>query len=840
MIRPSPTAWCCFALVVLSATGRGAALSGDRVAYGVEINGVFYTVEAGFVAGRETRLFSDGARTFTEEELRAHVAAQTPVKLTSALAERLALAAENERLELTVVLVNQPAGPISRSVWGQRAAERRALTRQIQAISRSALPVGVFSPEQERATSAAPLAPSAVAARKVLSAQLDELDRVARIEIAERLAAAISPDQDALSDFVVLLGGRETARVSVMNILGVELAAGQVATLAAHPLVARIDLNHPGEPELDNHKVSLGLTTGFWPGGFTGGVHDVGVLDTGVKETHPALSSHPFLSNFGGGDTDGHGTGMAGILCSTDPIYSGMAKACDKIVAAIAGDINTSMPGMAYIASTGEPENVNYSFGNGTANVNDYSPTDQFFDGVIDTFGYMVSKSTGNGGFSSGPPTITHPAPAFNLLASANMDDFNTIPRSDDRITSSSSTGPTVAGRKKPDITAPGNNSMSCNLSNGFSNIGGTSSASPHTGGAIVLLYEMGNTDVMAGKAVLLNTTDAIDSKNTSTVADDQFVAGSWWDRRYGWGYLNLGAAYLHGLNVFVDQVPDEPETADFRLFVGPMFKDERATLVWQRHVAYNGSTFPTQVELLSNLDLTAWREADGGSLGGSTSAIDNVEQLDVDEDELVVLKVEAFGTFDPDITTESFALATQESFAAATGPTFAADFSVPSSVPPSTQFQLTVEVSNAGDVAAHAVAVTLSGVQVVSGPNPAPLGSIAAGGKAQAIWTVAAAATPGTYPLDTAISSASYGETFAGTGQGSYKVEGGCTGDINGDGKTCQEDLGILLAAYGDCEGDPGYNPAANLATGGASAKCIDQADLGVLLAAYGCGGCP
>lgn len=68
----------------------------------------------------------------------------------------------------------------------------------------------------------------------------------------------------------------------------------------------------------------------------------------------------------------------------------------------------------------------------------------------------------------------------------------------------------------------------------------------------------------------------------------------------------------------------------------------------------------------------------------------------------------------------------------------------------------------------------------------------------------------------------------------------GGCKGDITGNGKTCQEDLGALLASYGLCEGQPGYNPLANLAPNSPGPQCIDQADLGALLADFGCGGCP
>lgn len=72
------------------------------------------------------------------------------------------------------------------------------------------------------------------------------------------------------------------------------------------------------------------------------------------------------------------------------------------------------------------------------------------------------------------------------------------------------------------------------------------------------------------------------------------------------------------------------------------------------------------------------------------------------------------------------------------------------------------------------------------------------------------------------------------------FQPASNCLADVTGDGKVCQDDLGVLLAAFGACEGDPNFNPNANLAKSGPSEKCIDQSDLGVLLADYGCGGCP
>ncbi|MEZ6235475.1 MAG: GC-type dockerin domain-anchored protein [Phycisphaerales bacterium] len=470
---------------------------------------------------------------------------------------------------------------------------------------------------------------------------------------------------------------------------------------------------------------------------------------------------------------------MRVILASTDTTFTGMAFGCDTIVAAIAGSITTSMPGMDYIASTGEPEVVNYSFGNGTANASDYSTTDQFFDGVIDTFACMVSKSTGNGGWSQTGITITHPAPAYNLMASANMDDFNSQNRTTHRITSSSSTGGTVAGRKKPDIAAPGNNSMSTNPTGGFSNIGGTSSASPHTGGSIVLLYDLGVNNVTAGKAILINTADAINENNTSTTTDDTWVDGSFWSRRYGWGYLNLGRAYTHGLDYFVDSVPPAPETADYRLYVGQMFVNEKATLVWRRHVAYNGATFPTQIESLSDLDLTAWNEASNAMMASSASPIDNVEQIDVDQDAMVVLKVEAFGAFDPDVPTEEFALATQENFVAATGPAFDISLFSPNLVTPGQTFTLQATVNNAGDLNAHAVSIAVNGATVLTGANPMLPGLIPDGVGVVASWDLVAPQGTGPFMVTVSVESNSYGETFAANASKSLTVGTGCRPDL-------------------------------------------------------------
>jgi serine protease AprX len=55
----------------------------------------------------------------------------------------------------------------------------------------------------------------------------------------------------------------------------------------------------------------------------------------------------------------------------------------------------------------------------------------------------------------------------------------------------------------------------------------------------------------MPERRVLINNADAWSDNGTpSDSTDDGPVAGSQWNRTYGWGYLNLSNAYAYRLNV--------------------------------------------------------------------------------------------------------------------------------------------------------------------------------------------------------------------------------------------------------------------------------------------------
>jgi hypothetical protein len=102
-------------------------------------------------------------------------------------------------------------------------------------------------------------------------------------------------------------------------------------------------------------------------------------------------------------------------------------------------------------------------------------------------------------------------------------------------------------------------------------------------------------------------------------------------------------------------------------------------------------------------------------------------------------------------------------------------------------------------------------------------------------MWTSA-----GEFELSGTIGQADGGVSMTG---GDFELVGGfwpgveeyCPCDLDCDGDVDLSDLAELLAAYGTCPGDEGYNPAANVYENTPPDGCIDLNDLAELLGHYG-----
>ncbi|MGB3903285.1 MAG: S8 family serine peptidase, partial [Anaerolineae bacterium] len=519
------------------------------------------------------------------------------------------------------------------------------------------------------------------------------------------------------------------------------------------------------------------------------------VVDSGIDDTHPALSSQSFCEKrclatadlFTPGlpgndpsvdDVNGHGTHVAGIVASTNSTYTGVAFGLDKVFNCKAGFDGDGVDGggasmywsdamscvdWALVSNTtcGDfADGVNLSYG-GSTSADDTSFA-RFWDAVVDDLGIPVSISAGNSG--PGANTLGDPSIAYNVMCVANMDDNNSTVRSDDVIRTSSSRGPTAGGRKKPDITAPGTNILSTDNTweslPDWISYSGTSMAAPHMAGAQLLMTEYFGKQPMVQKAVLINT------------ADDWGTTD--WDSTYGWGYLDLSEAEFNKDDWFRTTVSPAP---DYDLYKGLMYSGEKATLVWNRRVDYNAS-FPSTYYALSDLDLRLYNENTNSQLDYSTSVIDNVEQVQTTVDYAVVIKVNPFSISFAGNSTETYALATEENFTAASGPVFGLGTSNYNKCV-GEQWTVNVTGNNTGDLIAHGAQISLTvpaGVSITSGSNPQSVGSIPDGTNKIATWTMQADAA-GNHNVPVAIGSSSYGENF--TGASSLSVDVSDVSDV-------------------------------------------------------------
>jgi len=686
------------------------------------------------------------------------------------------LAAQQATLPVIIIFGEQPQRKIAHALGEKYEPQIDALAARVRGIYDKYLPKDNIAGEDKEIEQSKLLSQYVTDADKkeirTLNEQREKLVRELRQNIGRESAAAVAEVQKIYTSRISSLGAKIQEKYATLNAISAQIPAASLKEIASLGGVAEIVYDNPGKAELSNQTQSLGADT-WWASGFDGGVWDVGIIDEGVLETHAALSSHTFYENFSGNGN--HGTGVACMYASTHATHRGLAFGLDSILVEDAGSVATTMAGADWmLRSAGDdPEVINYSWGNGDATGEDWHSLSRFVDGVVFDYSTNWAKSAGNQG--AGTNTMTIPANNYNGLTVANMFDNNTITRSDDVIWDSSSRGPTVGGRKKPDLAAPGQQTMTCTSSGGYGNLGGTSSAAPKVGAATLLLTDGGNWDPRAIKAVLINTADSWEDNNTDTAADDGAKTGKEWNKTYGWGYLDLWHAHFHRNDYFSSSVKPKGQTGSYKFYKGHMYNGDKATLVWERDVDYNNASTPTSYRNLSDLDLKLYAEASNAQLDSDVTVKDNVHQVAATASQAAVVKVYAYSTSFDGASSEPYSLATEENFALATGPAFTNTITAPTSVYRNFNFTYTVAVKNTGDLDAHNVTVTInlpSGFTLTSGTANQSLGSIADGATKTVSWTVKAPNLVTTASISATTKSNSYGESFSASAAKSISVK--------------------------------------------------------------------
>jgi serine protease AprX len=160
--------------------------------------------------------------------------------------------------------------------------------------------------------------------------------------------------------------------------------------------------------------------------------------------------------------------------------------------------------------------------------------------------------------------------------------------------------------------------------------MGGTSSAAPHVGAAVLLMQDAGITDPVAEKALIINSADAWTDNNRagpydlnqSNRGEHYAVMGSEWNRTYGWGYINLQKAFDERLNVLQGQLTiDAPQ----KEYVATLSVGSKVTLVHERRVGYLADNTEWK---LSHLSLEIYDAKTLQLIARDDSAIDTVHQV--------------------------------------------------------------------------------------------------------------------------------------------------------------------------------------------------------------------
>lgn len=241
--------------------------------------------------------------------------------------------------------------------------------------------------------------------------------------------------------------------------------------------------------------------------GYIGTGIEVAVLDTGVDINHPALAGividQQDFTGEGIGDNNGHGTHCSGIIASQDSKYRGISPgvhirdfkiidgfgesqpdwAIQAIQSAVAAGVDVMSNSWGFSHASGFWEDLNCSCVLCTA-----------ADNAV-TAGVVFLVAAGNENNDTCQTYDTHircPGNACEVITVGAVD-------KNDSIAEYSSIGPTVDGRTKPDIVAPGTDIVSCRA-NGTGSAGiiddnwikktGTSMACPHVAGVVALMLE--------------------------------------------------------------------------------------------------------------------------------------------------------------------------------------------------------------------------------------------------------------------------------------------------------------------------------------------------------------
>ncbi|HWO11550.1 MAG TPA: S8 family serine peptidase, partial [Polyangiaceae bacterium] len=283
------------------------------------------------------------------------------------------------------------------------------------------------------------------------------------------------------------------------TVLASAAPAGSAARAAVSQPIAKIWLDGLLQPVLDRSVPQIGAPAA-WDLGFEGAGVIVGVLDTGIDDTHPDLVDNVLASaNFtteADVDLVGHGTHVASIIAGSGAAsggrYRGVAPAAQLLSGKVCEEFgcleSSIIAGMQWAVADQGAQVVNLSLGGGDTPGLD--PIEEAVNTLSSEYGALFVIAAGNSG--PDPSSVESPGATSAALTVGAVDH-------EDVLAFFSSTGYTLDQRIKPDLTAPGvdivaaratGTELGAVVDEDYVTLSGTSMATPHAAGSVALLLD--------------------------------------------------------------------------------------------------------------------------------------------------------------------------------------------------------------------------------------------------------------------------------------------------------------------------------------------------------------
>ncbi|HUY92593.1 MAG TPA: S8 family serine peptidase [Pirellulales bacterium] len=243
--------------------------------------------------------------------------------------------------------------------------------------------------------------------------------------------------------------------------------------------------------------------------GLDGAGYSVAILDTGIDYNNPAfagryLGGWNFVDNNSNTmDYNGHGTHVAGIIGSADPLLPGIApgvgiislKVLDNSGSGTFGNVDAALQWVAAHQQQYHIAAVNMSLGAGNYATNPYT----FLDADLQTLvneGVFIAAASGNSYFSYGSqpglafPAIDNSVVSVGAVWDGSFGAASWANGAQDYTTAADQIASFTQRSSSLDILAPGAYVTSTYLNNSYASMAGTSMASPMVAAAAALVHE--------------------------------------------------------------------------------------------------------------------------------------------------------------------------------------------------------------------------------------------------------------------------------------------------------------------------------------------------------------